>query len=117
MHPDPPSLPAQWHERRRRTGGGSRAGGAAGTGTAGSGPGDAEEEEEAVDQRVAASRQQFKALAHALTSGGRGGGSPDPLPRPSTPGTRRSKLDLRMATAMHRARPESASPLASRAPG
>lgn len=91
---------AQWQERRRRT---SPSDGCVASlcAEAFAGDGDAEEEE-AVDQRVAASRQQIKALLRALAASRAGTGSPGVLPRPSTPATRRSKLDLRLATAMHR---------------
>jgi hypothetical protein len=97
-----PHFGAQWQERRRRIG---PSDGAVTDipAEALAGDGDAEEEE-AVDQRVAASRQQIKALLRALESSSANSGSPGAQPRPSTPATRRSKLDLHIATAMHRGR-------------
>ena len=64
------------------------------------------EDEETVDQQVAASRQRIKALIRALSTRELGTPSPGSPPRTGSPGMRRSKLDLRVTTAMNRGREE-----------
>lgn len=98
-----PHSTAQWQQRRRRISP-NDGGGAAPSAEPPASDFDADEEEETVDQRVAASRQQIKGLLRALAASRAGSHNPDALPKQSTPATRRSKLDLRMATAAHRKR-------------